>query len=264
LGRGITRRGYARPHPTQGRDWWWAYVLTLSATPGQGGIMKVLPFSCAFLTLLSAHPAAGREFTNAFGQTIEAEIQSVRAPNVVLVRGDGKTFVLPVAKLSEADQKYVKQWAVDNPDINFDYRFEKEKLSSEKKDDRAGSTTIDTKTEKWIYKVTVQNRSLTDVEGLTFEYTIFKQRKDSEVRKKTISGSVQGKMEVAKIERQRSFVIKTDPITTEDIETKTKIRQEEGGFDTDHTKSAETLTGIKIVAKLKDKIVDTKEYGIVD
>ena len=51
----------------------------------------------------------------------------MRPPNVYLKRADGKTFQLPVEKLSEADQAYIKKWYAENPQISLDYRFEKEK-----------------------------------------------------------------------------------------------------------------------------------------
>jgi hypothetical protein len=204
---------------------------------------------------LSPATAPGREFTDTFGRTIEAEIDSVRAPNVVLVK-DGKTFLFPFSKLSEDDQAYVRQWMDENPEIKLEYRFEKEKISSEGSSKR--------KKEKWAYKVTVNNRSLQDLDGVTFEYTIFKQLSDrTSTKKKSISGTAEGKHEVTIIERQRSHIFKTKPIQIEKVNIVTKIETGvKGVYDSSFEKWSETLIGIKITAKRGDKVVDQKEYGV--
>ena len=125
---------------------------------------------CLWLGSLTVFGSAqAREFTDTFGRKIEAEIESIRAPNVVLIK-DGKTFLFPVSKLSEEDKAYVKQWMADNPEIKLDYRFEKEKVASEGSSKR--------RKEKWEYKVSVNNRALTDIDGITFKYEIFKQLND--------------------------------------------------------------------------------------
>ena len=67
-------------------------------------------------SLKKEHPAesvkeAFRTFTNKGGRTITARIVSSRGEKVTIARKDGKTFVIPISSLSEADQDYVARWA---------------------------------------------------------------------------------------------------------------------------------------------------------
>ena len=55
---------------------------------------------------------AAREFTDADGRTVDAEILGVRDDHVVLSK-NGKTGRWPIAKLSPKDQVYVRAWSKD-------------------------------------------------------------------------------------------------------------------------------------------------------
>lgn len=58
--------------------------------------------------------AEARTFTNTEGKSIEAEIVGVASGKVSLKMKNGKVYTLPFAKLSEADQTYIKEWHKKN------------------------------------------------------------------------------------------------------------------------------------------------------
>ncbi|MEZ5328733.1 MAG: thioredoxin-like domain-containing protein [Verrucomicrobiales bacterium] len=53
----------------------------------------------------------GREWTSAAGTTIEADLVRVHLDNAILKKKDGKELVVPIAKLSLADQKFLSEQA---------------------------------------------------------------------------------------------------------------------------------------------------------
>ncbi|MEM7012886.1 MAG: hypothetical protein AAF585_15530, partial [Verrucomicrobiota bacterium] len=57
-----------------------------------------------------AAPSLAREFTDATGRKIEAELVSVKDDDVTINRA-GREFTLPIAKFSDADQTYIREWA---------------------------------------------------------------------------------------------------------------------------------------------------------
>ena len=65
------------------------------------------------LPLHSAPSSALRTKTDIDGRSIEACILTIEASKttIQIERGDGAHFSLPLARLSPADQRYVKTWA---------------------------------------------------------------------------------------------------------------------------------------------------------
>lgn len=53
-----------------------------------------------------------RTFTNEKGREIDADIVSVEGDRVELkiIKKGGKTYMVPVSKLSETDQDFIKEW----------------------------------------------------------------------------------------------------------------------------------------------------------
>lgn len=62
------------------------------------------------LAAVSAELAAGRTWTNDQGQTLEAEFVRLRGTTVTLRDGEGNLVPAPVARLGEADQKWVDEY----------------------------------------------------------------------------------------------------------------------------------------------------------
>ena len=59
--------------------------------------------------------AESRIWTNDTGKSIEAEIQSATKTEVILKMANGNDYPVPITSLSEADQKYIKEWLAKKP-----------------------------------------------------------------------------------------------------------------------------------------------------
>jgi len=62
------------------------------------------------LILLGAAPVSAREFTDAKGRKIEAEIISVKGEEVTIRRDDGKDYTVAVNLFSPGDQAVIRSW----------------------------------------------------------------------------------------------------------------------------------------------------------
>lgn len=69
---------------------------------------------CAFFAALAATELPARLFTDVQGRTIEAELVAYDGGSSVTIRrADGQQFDLPLDRLSEDDQAYVRAWTPD-------------------------------------------------------------------------------------------------------------------------------------------------------
>ena len=72
--------------------------------------MRKLTLTCLFFGALLAAPCHSRTWTSSDGKTLEAEFVSATDTEVTLKRDkDGKTFTLPLSRLSKDDQTFVKE-----------------------------------------------------------------------------------------------------------------------------------------------------------
>ncbi len=76
--------------------------------------MKAIVLSIFACSLCFTFHLEARTWTSLDGKTIEAEFVKVDKANVTLKRSDGKSFTLPVNKLSEKDNKYITEELVKN------------------------------------------------------------------------------------------------------------------------------------------------------
>lgn len=79
--------------------------------------MKTFVLILCFGLMLSAHSsgedAATRTWTSSAGQSFEGLLTSATEESATVRRADGKTFQVPLEKLSEADQSYIRQHLAD-------------------------------------------------------------------------------------------------------------------------------------------------------
>jgi len=61
------------------------------------------------LVLLSVSTLQARTWTSITGQTAEAELVKVEGDTIVVKMADGRTASFPIARLSEADQAFIKE-----------------------------------------------------------------------------------------------------------------------------------------------------------
>ena len=125
---------------------------------------------------MSALSAEYRVFTNSQGQSIRAELllYDARSKMATLRLENGRQAKVPVDKLSEEDQKYIRAW-----DLNKDFMDERRfKISAKRKrfdNDDKSSKDFNSKrdVENAGYELTLENRSEVDFKKLTIEYCIF-------------------------------------------------------------------------------------------
>jgi hypothetical protein len=145
--------------------------------------MKRLIVAGLFLIASVLH-AELRTFTDQFGRTITAEIVSVELDQVRIRREDGQIFTLSISKLTEEDQKFIKQWAAKTPSASAAKAEEKSTPDSTKllvtlSKGKFGSRTITKyesyvhKHEDWGYNIQLTNQELRLIENLRVEYNLF-------------------------------------------------------------------------------------------
>jgi hypothetical protein len=133
---------------------------------------------CLFIALLGVciTPAAAemRTLTDQQGRTLQADIVSVDGNQVTIRRDDGQTFTLSLNTLSEADQKWLKDWASKQdariPQGGIELQISRGKFDSKKKDDGGGIVLSE---EQWGYSVIVLNHTSKQLTGLRVEYILF-------------------------------------------------------------------------------------------
>lgn len=130
--------------------------------------------------------AYARSFTDSEGRRIDAELIDVREDNVILKR-NGKTYAWPQAKLSLADQLYVKQWAAthtkstarvqvrlwqrDGMGSTGTFEADNQRASAPKGPPVLSAT--EKKAKYKHYEVYLTNRGKEDATQLTMSYVIF-------------------------------------------------------------------------------------------
>jgi len=83
---------------------------------------------------------------------------------------DGRSFNVNVASFSEADQKFMQEWAAQNTKYNFEVKYTKKKLGEMK----MKRNDVAYEDERWIYKIEIKNRMPTAVGDLRVDYWCFR------------------------------------------------------------------------------------------
>lgn len=136
--------------------------------------------------LLHAEP---RTFTDLFGRSITAELISVDGDLIRIRRDDGQIFTLAASKLTEDDQKFIKNWVAAQPGTTAtaatadksDEKFTPDPkkiivtLSRAKFDSRtlAKFENYSHKHEQWGYSIQLTNQHLRPVSKFRIEYNLF-------------------------------------------------------------------------------------------
>jgi hypothetical protein len=124
------------------------------------------------LVFSSVSQAEMRDFTNAAGNVIRAELVSHKGGKATLRRADGKEFEVAPSVFSPEDQAFIKAWITDTP-ASVSYRFE---ISADKKKVAGDTKNMGyklVKNEKWSFTVAVKNISRDSASNLTIKYRVF-------------------------------------------------------------------------------------------
>ena len=176
----LRRLTFDQLHSSQGLA---GFIRINWVTPSIPSMKRLI---AAGLTLIaSVLHAEPRTFTDQFGRTITAEIVSVEADQVRIRREDGQVFTLSASKLTENDQKFIKQWVAATPSAPAEPKTEIKSTPDPKKllvglsKGKFSSRTLtkyDTyvhKHEDWGYSIQLTNQNLRALENLRVEYNLF-------------------------------------------------------------------------------------------
>jgi hypothetical protein len=203
------------------------------------------------LSTWMAH-AEPRTFTNAEGNTVEAELISLEDETVVLKLRNGTAAKVPLKTLSESDQSFVTAWWEENKDKlkPMDVR-----LTIDKKADRIDRTVTSTgggnrnalnQPPPIIKKVTIdefhyigelKSYVRKDVEDITVDYTIYKRvsTNDKDGLDTTVE-EIDGTDTIRVLKGLGSATFETDEVQCEDIS--------ETGGNKPRTSKRETILGV--------------------
>jgi hypothetical protein len=116
-----------------------------------------------------------RTITDKQGRSIKVDVISVENGKVKIKREDGQLFDLPLASLSEEDQKALTAWAAANPPMlkpnELLLEFSRGKFGTEKEMQSGGA--VAAFKDQWGYSLTLSNKSSRALSTLRAEYVLF-------------------------------------------------------------------------------------------
>ncbi len=163
----------------------------------------------AILCLIAAVPKLpAHEFTDLQGRKLDAEIVAAAGGQVMLKRAaDGRTFNVAANTFSEADQKFISEWADANTKYAFEVTYTKKKLNQT----RVKRNSVTYEDETWIYKINIRNRQPTAVGDLRVDYWCFR-REDSGKGKGTSRIETSGSSKVETLAGSATATVDTTEI----------------------------------------------------
>ncbi|MFZ4763698.1 MAG: hypothetical protein ACOYMN_01990 [Roseimicrobium sp.] len=167
------------------------------------------------VVLLSAHAvlAVPRNFTSTDGKTISAELVTANSLQATLKLASGQESVVPLNRLSKADQDFITAWLKQSPQAaqairyNFEVDASKEKLDTKKT--RTGSSVINATTSEWLYHVKITNRASQLIEGLQMRFQIHYNDVDGKTKSTELKS---GAKAVPALKPGESTVVDTDTV----------------------------------------------------
>ena len=143
--------------------------------------MKIYPYVLAATTVLAcALPlhAEVREFKDAKGRVLKAELVKARGPNVVIRGADGKEATVPLKNFSRDDIAYICRWIAADPTA-LDYRFDVketektvEKVPGLGRPNNAYAYGTAEESQR-AYEISLSNRCQNPIEGVRVCYRVF-------------------------------------------------------------------------------------------
>ena len=226
--------------------------------------MKSLFLMIASL-LVCASATSAREFTDAQGRKIEADLVSHSGSTVVIDRG-GKEFAVEVTMFSLDDQNYIRKWIEENPDAvnyEFNYYVDLEKLKISQQDADGGASEDKLKTIPYNYEMIVFNKGIAPAEDIEIRSEIYIED-FVDVRKNRFVRMATGGEKRA---RNQTIAGKLDPITIpasgrHDFErtVNTEFYIDRDGGRTDEA-ATDKMIGVRIRIYKNGKVLDEYEDG---
>jgi hypothetical protein len=172
--------------------------------------MKRLTCLAAIIGAMTALHATARTFTSTDGRTIEAEVVSADGLQATLKLADGRQTVVPMNRLSQADQEYLTGWIKANPQaIRYSFTVEATKDKLESKTAPTRDSLVTATTHKWYYHVKITNRASQPIEGLKMQYQIHYVDVDGTTKSSEFKS---GEKEVPTLKPGGNTTVDTDPV----------------------------------------------------
>lgn len=163
---------------------------------------------CIALLLMSLPSLADlRQFTNAKGEKIMAELVSATDTRAELKRADGKAFTVPLQSLSEADRAWIAEWRKTHQHFKIAVQASIKKANTTEKPGTFEGRKI--KGNDCWYVLSFQNKSGDALNGLRVDYTIFAPS----------GGSLSGSADVAAIASGKTGQAGTEKLFVEQAQT---------------------------------------------
>ena len=189
-----------------------------------------------------------REFTDTQGRKLEAELLSANGVNVTLKRAvDGKTFTVPAATFSAADQAAIREFAATNVSYSFEVKNTRERLSKVKR--KMGN--VEVEDESWAYKIDLRNLSRGPADGVRIDYWLFKRSDEGGKTKLAPRLAGNGTVNGVTIAKGASHQFTTDPI----VLTKTQLDADRYYTNGTKNKTSDSLGGLVVKIFKDDKQV---------
>lgn len=147
-------------------------------------------FGVSFILFTSMVYAGMHAFELKDGRALEAEVIgfNARLGKVELKRPDGKRVKVKPDIFTDADQKYIREWAMldgfQNPST-FKVECAEKKIEQWKEE----SSAFQTKYERFVYEITFENKAAVPVGTLKVEYRIFFEQEENDLSTKKVATS---------------------------------------------------------------------------
>jgi hypothetical protein len=237
--------------------------------------MRIL-ITTALLAVLTVG-AQARTFTNQKGRTFDATLLSADALQAELMGADGKKYKIVIATLSEADQKFCRDWVAANPQLKLTVKAEgfRAKGSRDEKDGqgRSGDTSTSTRSQSAQegYRITVSNWSSNPgakVSGLTVEYAIVVGYTDTKAKdRRGVKHISRGSVSLPELTGSRPQTVETKTVTTrQSASVSSRTERDSDGDSRTATSAAlyrESMDGVFLVIKHGKRVVATHSTGKV-
>ncbi|VGO11548.1 hypothetical protein PDESU_00093 [Pontiella desulfatans] len=188
------------------------------------------------------------------GRSVEAEIMDYNAKlgQVELQLANGSRKKIDPTIFVQADQDYIKEWAsLDGFRSSSQFKIEcaKKKLEQWKEGDDA----FETKFEKYVYEVSLANRTASEIDPLKVEYRIYYEQEENDMATKKVVNHQQvksGTLDVERVRAKETRRANTEPVVLKEFEFNMSDYYVEGG---DPESTSGELKGIWVRLTVKTK-----------
>lgn len=195
----------------------------------------------AFIVLTgSGESGEMRSFTDTSGRKIEGTILSGTEATVSIEVSGGKEYTLPIAKFSEADQEFIREWVASHPSQAASFKFDLAETTKRTGREQRKSGDMEVSEEKWVYFLRLRNKSTSESGELELRYRVFVSQAPEGDSKDRPVRTVDGAKGIASLKPNAEAESQTPPVMLTETQLTGAARYADGG----RNKKTEKLEGI--------------------